>query len=489
MNGKRGSRRGAATIIFTLMLGTVLIPIIGIAVDGSLMYWAKAKLSTAVDSAALAAGRSLNVGLNLTEQIDSATTTGYAYFAANYPTGFLNSTVTGNHPTITITQNGLHTRTITVTASAQVPLYFARIFGQQSATIAVTGQSQRRDANIVLVLDRSNSMNGNGSCATMVSAAKSLVNQFVDGRDRMALVTFQTAANIDYAPSVYFKSGASKLNDVLGQLKCTGFTSSAHGLYLAYYLIRSVINQPGALNVIVFFTDGQPNGVIAQFPVKKKVDNRYDSSNTSSIVSTPVSGCSGTTLEGVIADASNEGTPLNATGYTTAVLDASADAISYDGDPRTISASGCAFPSSDWTRSIYGRKDVANIPTADLFGSSTVDNSYQPLDTFSTGHPYAGLIRPDMPRTVRAASINATDWMARTIRQDDTYGTVIYSIYLQGNDGSPNDPDFLERIANDPRASNFDSSRQPGLSVVASNQSALGAAFLQIASQVLRLSQ
>ena len=51
------------------------------------------------------------------------------------------------------------------------------------------------------------------------------------------------------------------------------------------------INEPGSLNIIIFFTDGLPNGITADFPIKRVTDTRYgygtdgDNSTSSTIPS------------------------------------------------------------------------------------------------------------------------------------------------------------------------------------------------------------
>ncbi len=52
------------------------------------------------------------------------------------------------------------------------------------------------------------------------------------------------------------------MSKLLGTLQCGGNTGSAAALYLAHQQILSV-KEPSALNVIVFFTDGVPNGYTA----------------------------------------------------------------------------------------------------------------------------------------------------------------------------------------------------------------------------------
>jgi Flp pilus assembly protein TadG len=65
-----------AVVLMTVMLGTVLLPMVGLAIDGSILFMIKAKLQAAVDAAALAGGRSLSVGLDLASQTSSCTATG-----------------------------------------------------------------------------------------------------------------------------------------------------------------------------------------------------------------------------------------------------------------------------------------------------------------------------------------------------------------------------------------------------------------------------
>ena len=47
--------RGVSVMIFTLVSVLVVIPLMGLAIDGSIGFWVKAKLSAALDAAALAA--------------------------------------------------------------------------------------------------------------------------------------------------------------------------------------------------------------------------------------------------------------------------------------------------------------------------------------------------------------------------------------------------------------------------------------------------
>jgi Flp pilus assembly protein TadG len=485
--------RGAALLMVTFLAAFLLIPLIGIGIDSAVLFWVKAKLSAAVDSAALSTARSLNVGQTLSDQETQARLVGQQYFAANFPAGFMRSSIQNGQPDIQFDDSVAHIRKVTVTAYADVPTFFMRILHFNSGTVGATGQASRRDANIILVLDRSGSMN-NGSCEIMVASAENFVNKFVDGRDRLGLITFSTGANEDFAASLNFKSSTPSLNDTLAKLKCGGSTSTAQALELAYDKIRA-INEPGALNAILFFTDGQPNGVLTHFPVKTLADLRYDwnpgngkkgSDLTGNTVLTAASSCAASVdLTGTM---SSNG--LQDTGPTSLVIDATGVGISNTGSPA-ISAKNCAFPSN----LAKGRLDVAYIRPTDVYGSS-IDSGYNAgygdLDRFPlTNLSYIGKIRPDTPRNVRIASFNAADSIAQTIRNNTTYGTILYTIGLNGNDPVPLNENFMERLANDPRADNYDSTpaKGQGLFILASDKGQLASAFQSIASQILRLSQ
>ncbi len=486
---RKPRERGATLLMVTFVSTFLLIPIIGTCIDGAMLYWVKARISSAIDATALATGRSLNVGQTDAQQLANAAAIGQAYFTANFPAGLMHTTLVGGAPTITIDESVAHVRKVTVTVSVKVPLFFMPIMGFNNLTVSGTGQATRRDANVMLVLDRSNSMNNSaGSCGVLVASAQNFVNNFVDGRDQLGLVTFQTSSNVDYTPRLTFKSSNPSLNTTLGTLICGGDTSTAQGLYMAWNQIQTTINQPGALNVIVLFTDGQPNTVAGSFQIKTHSDTRYSVSNTSQSTSVGASSCNGSgTLPGAIADGTVEtATSVNdlaPTGDTYAVISTASSPITSSTSITAASASGCSYNSN--VRN--GRQDVAYIPTQDSNGNSTI--GYLALDYFPTGDYYHDQIRPDMPRTVRWAAFNATDSLSQRIRNDSTYTPIIYTIGLAGNETMAINQDFMERLANDTSASNFDPTKPQGDFIYAPTTAQLSQAFQSVASQILRLSK
>jgi Mg-chelatase subunit ChlD len=480
-SSERSRERGATLIVVTLALFLVVLPLVGIAIDGTTMYLVEIKLSQAVDAAALGGARSLSTGADLASQAGSATATAQSYLNANFPSGMMGATYSGS-PSINISQTSSMLRTVSVQASVVVPTTFMRIAGFRSTTVSASGQATRRDVNLMLVLDRSSSMQTAGVCPTMVSNAQAFVSKFADGRDILGLITFDQASSVDFAPSASFKSSTPSMTSVLGNLQCAGNTSSAQGLWQAYQQIQAV-NQPGRLNVIVFFTDGRPNGITATFPVKTRADTRYLYSNPNSQASSPASTCQNSVvlsgLTGVIAQWAGDAP----TGTTAGVFRSANSSISDTSSP-SISASGCVFTGHAGQTAMTS--DVAYIPALDSYGNTTT--GYQTSTYFAAGTPYAGQIRPDTPTSIVAASTNAADNAASRIRADTTYNIVIFSLGLGGTDTEPLDLDFLRRVANDPQSSSYNSARPAGHFYYASDITQLSAAYQAIASQILRLS-
>lgn len=464
-------------MLLAVMVGSILIPMVGLAIDGSILYMIKTKLSASVDAAALAGARSLSVGLDLASQTAASTQTVNSYFNANFPPGFFGTV----NPSVTVTmdESVFKVRTVQVLAAVNSPLYFMRVLGFTSTRVSATGQASRRDVNVILVLDRSSSMLTAGACNIMVNAAISFVDKFTEGRDRLGLVTFMAAAHLDYAPTLNFKTQNPTLEAMIGTLACGGNTGTAQALNIAYKQIQN-INEPGALNLIVFFTDGLPNGLVSDaFPIKKLVDNnaRYSVTNTSQLQANSIkSSCTAASLpQAVIVQEGND----DPTGDTSGLFGYAGVAITSTSQP-ILAAAGCSYNANRKNM----RQDIANIPPSDVFGNLTT--GYTPVETYTTG-PYKNLIRVDKPSSIGAASKNAADNQATTIRSNATLRPVIYAIGLGGTGSEPLDDVFLQRVANDPASPIYDSTLPTGMYVYAPTATQLSDAFNKVASEILRL--
>ena len=502
--------KGFALLVTTATMFLV-IPAVGLAIDGSFLYAVRARLSAATDAAALAAARSLSRGLTLAEQEDSARARAFAFFNANFPDEYLMST--NKNVSVDIAESAFKTRTVDVGSSVDAALFFMRIFGRDHTTIRVNGMASRRDVNLMMVLDRSGSMDNSGSCEPMKAAAAQFVEHFANGRDRIGLVTFGMTYFNAFQPAFNFKPA---LSNVISGVDCSGGTGSAQALSIAYNHLQN-INEPGALNAVVFFTDGLPNGLTADFPIKKLEDRRYGygadgyNSTGSQYNGVDPSTCKDAsgdtynyapskhrtyssapwnpywnppaTVTGVIA---GEGNGTKTTGSTFGVTSREASSLTNHNE-NPVSMSNCRFTNSGW----YHRRDIAYIPENDFYNNSVT--GYQSLDRFPSGHPYEGRIRPDTPRNIGRASNNAADSAADKMRRDTSLKIVVYAIGL----GDPSDPesldqDFLRRVANDPTSPVYNDdagTETTGLYAYAPDKTQLSLAFSRVASEILRITR
>jgi Flp pilus assembly protein TadG len=523
-------------MVFTILTALVILPLIGLAIDGSILYWTKAKLSAAVDAAALAAGRNPSA---------NPSTEASEYVYANFPPGWMGA-VFSSPPAATVDFPAQSQRRVTVTASVSVPLFFMRIIGQSNGIVGASAASSRRSVNVMLVLDRSSSMNnlrsdGTKPCDIMKASAQTFVNYFVDGQDQLGLITFHASATVDYPHdssgvgltpgfTTSFKSSTPSLNTTIGDLVCGSNTSSAMALNLAYKQIQALgpaaQSSNGVLNVIVFFTDGFPNGITALYPPKDQADNRYDPVNTSVSESVPATSAQCiSTLNSFINNSAANGAGVIAqwaggmylTGATHGMFQTSVAPIKCasgyhssvcNTNPGVVAATGCNFVNN--TQDL--REDVAYIPQTDFYGNSTqgymtnypyvsASNDWVSSGPYSTSTSCPGTAGPggscgfrvDSPEALDHAAFNAADSQAQKIIHDTLgFNPVIYVIGLGGASDMPS-PAILEtfcrRVANDPTSPIYDSSRPTGLFVYSPDDTQLQAAFETVASQILRLSK
>ncbi len=131
----------------------VLVGSAGLAFDAGRGYMLNARLSQAVDAAALAGGRSLSIGGGGDyESIIKK------YFKANMPEGYMGAEVPD--PVITLNAAGDE---IEVVATATVPTTLMKVLGAKSMKIDARAVVNRavKGMEVALVLDNSGSMSGN----------------------------------------------------------------------------------------------------------------------------------------------------------------------------------------------------------------------------------------------------------------------------------------------------------------------------------------
>ncbi len=102
----------------------MLLALTALAIDVGIAYAIKAKLNSAVDGAAIAAGRGVKYGISISERKLNGEEAARRYFAANFPADYMGSVLVSGTPEIVIPdpENGIWK--ITVNGRAQSPLFF-----------------------------------------------------------------------------------------------------------------------------------------------------------------------------------------------------------------------------------------------------------------------------------------------------------------------------------------------------------------------------
>jgi Flp pilus assembly protein TadG len=300
----RKSREKGIAVYLTAFFMLVMIPIVGLAIDGGYAFVIRTRLSAAADSAALAAGRGINLASTIAAAQAQATSQATTFFNANFPSGYMNTSTVASTRVITPTftvgtdSNGNPSGVLTITmfVSVQAPTYFMKWLGIPYVTVNDLGSATRRNLVLELVLDKSSSMgtrdtgvgtipgsinSSSSSCEAMVYSAIQFL-QYFSPYDYLGEISFDATVYDDnnagsdgsYTASPnYWESGSAGMANSISDIQCGSNTNTDAALYRAYQDIKTV-NQKLAQNVIVLFTDGVPNAVNATFPVRTKVDSR-----------------------------------------------------------------------------------------------------------------------------------------------------------------------------------------------------------------------
>lgn len=161
----RGSTAVLIAIGFIALTGAV-----GLATDAARGYMVKARLSQALDAAALAGGQAF-FSPNRNSDIQM-------YFNANFPAGYMDAAVTG--PTISVDTNN---EVLTLKASAVIPTTLMKVLGINTLTVASSTEVTRETdlLDVVLSIDMSGSMTTPaGGGQTRIQAARSAATTLVD---------------------------------------------------------------------------------------------------------------------------------------------------------------------------------------------------------------------------------------------------------------------------------------------------------------------
>lgn len=435
---QRFRQQGAVFVLSALSMLTLIL-CVGLAVDSGVAYGVRAKLNAATDAAAIAAGRAIAFGE------DEARQTAEKFFYANYPDGYLGSTPNFDPDTdITISTLDDGSIQVDISASAEVPTYFMHLANFDGIEVGALTQVTRRDLDMILVLDTSGSLNSPAGTPTKLrDASVNFINKFVDapGGDRVGLVVYASGAIIEEPIDKTSTRGFDKAqmtSDING-LTFSGITASGEALRRAYDELNAIPEAlRSSLRVIVFFSDGAPNTVAAQFAT------------------------GGGSITGDLFSETSAGGPPN------------------------------RLWRNDLRNTFLGTAGINVLPSQGLGGIDT--DSYNNSRTLT---PPAGSVNSNNRCNINKASRNMVENMANSVRDDDIrlytlgLGAQLQALEVGfcGYGSEEEGENILKRLANTTDSDTYDSDQFPGLYVFAENADELDEAFNTIASEILRLTK
>lgn len=444
MKNKIMDRQNGAVSLVVVFSLVALLGILGLAIDAGLGYMIRTRLDAAVDGAAIAAGETVTRGSNQSQQIANATQAANAFFAANYPTGFLGSTASLSNPSI-VFNNG--TVTIDIAATAKVVPTFMQLFGFNILNVSSSAETVRKDLDMAFVVDTTGSLNSSGVPAAVRSSAINFLSNFDVTNDRVALMHFAygTIADQPFNGNARGFDRTTMTKDI-NAYSFSGSTNSVEAMWNARNQLNTVITQPSSLRVIVFFSDGAPNSFSSLFPAVNAACGK-----NAGTVTSPDTGTWSKPASGL-----------------------------YTINAQQTQMSGC-----------YD-SNVNNVITAMPRWYNAHNVNEQILPVWPVTSPRAVPNGTPTNANVNRAARNLLEGMAEQARKDGTYVfTLGYGPYLTSATGPDGEPgaNVLKCMANTPDSNCYKASEPVGVYCYAATTADLKPCFSQIASQILRITK
>jgi Flp pilus assembly protein TadG len=240
-------------LLFALSL-PILILFVGLGVDLGFAFVTRAKLSKAVDAAALAAMRNVSQGQT------QATAIAQSAFNTNYGSG-VGRNFSPPVFNVAITTDANNNAVVSVNATATINTFFLSLVpGLRTLQVSSGAQATRPKLIMSLVLDKSGSMNKNGGAQALPPAVVNFLTYFDNNTDQVADVSFSSIASVDVSIRTNF---LNPITNAVNSMPFGGATYSQGGLLDGQAQINSVTVAPGenVIKVAFFFTDGWANTV------------------------------------------------------------------------------------------------------------------------------------------------------------------------------------------------------------------------------------
>ncbi len=282
------NERGSIIILMTVFL-LILLGFVALGTEAGRWYLVRAELSKSVDAAALAGARNL-----ANPHVDPAVLA-REFGVENFPAGSHGSGTNGG--AASFSAQFIDTDRLNVDGQATAIPVFNGLVGFDGVSVNSSAQAQKREAEIMMILDRSGSMGmsapgGHTAISDLRTAAKSFVGFFAatQDRDKVGMVSFSTTARLDRALGTNF---VTSMTNAINAMQAEGYTDTEDAVDMADGTggFTDQTGLPGERHVqqfAVFFSDGMPTAFHDQFMVNGVTYDAIVRASTNS-----VGGCAG----------------------------------------------------------------------------------------------------------------------------------------------------------------------------------------------------
>ena len=255
MKRRKKEEAGSVLIAFALFL-FILLGFCAIGMEAGRWYMVRAELSKSVDAAALVAAK------NISNPFVTPVTLAGEFARANFPSGYLGTPASGAG-SVNFVATAIGNDKVQVDGSVSATSILAKLFGVNLVPTSSRGVGQKKEVEIMLVLDRSGSMAGS-PISNLKTAAVNFVNMFADtqAKDKMGLVSFATSVTVVRALGVNY---VTPMVTAINAMSATGATDAEEAIDQSdgpagFTDQTGVPGDQRIQQFMIFFSDGRPTG-------------------------------------------------------------------------------------------------------------------------------------------------------------------------------------------------------------------------------------
>jgi Flp pilus assembly protein TadG len=252
--------RGAFMVIFALVL-LVLLGFTALGIEAGRWYLVRAELAKGVDAAALAGTK------NISNPYVNAKTLAEEFGRENFQSGYLGTPGSGTGEAQFNAQM-LQSNRVSVTGNVHAKAILAKLFGIDTIPISAMSVAEKKDVEIMMILDRTGSMAGT-KFADLQKAAKGFLDYYEDtqDRDRMGLISYNYNVTVNFPMGNNF---VGPMRAAISSMTAIGGTNMEDAFDQADGP-KGFTDQTGIpagqqrQQFVVFFSDGQPTAMRGKF--------------------------------------------------------------------------------------------------------------------------------------------------------------------------------------------------------------------------------